>query len=50
MSSGRLQEVKNNKKLLCGKLKKWSWSLARGGRLWSLARGGRLREVLTIEL
>ena len=39
MSSGRLQEVKNNKKLLCGKLKKWS-----------LARGGRFREVPTIEL
>ena len=54
MSSGCLQKVKNNEKLLCRHRKKWSRSLTRGSNYralagknrWSLMEDGRLREVV----
>ena len=56
MSSGRLQEVKNNEKLECRHLKKWSRSLTRGSNYRALTGkylmfwiGGRLREVIAYE-
>ena len=59
MSNCRIHEVKNNEKLYCRHLKKWSRSLTRGSnyrdltrkkfgvlKRWLLMGSGRLREVV----